>query len=63
MLSNFAMFLLEDKQYNGEEYTHNTILIFLSGFKTVLCKNQKFQIFQEIKEINVKNTHIWYSDI
>jgi len=42
ILSNFAMFLLEQKQENGKEYAPGSILQFLSNFKTVICKNTKF---------------------
>ena len=42
MLSNFDMFILEDKQENIEDYVPNTLLHFLSDFNTFLCKNQKF---------------------
>ena len=57
------MLLLKDNKYNREYCAPNTVQHFCSDFKTVLCKNQKFQQGQEIKDINVKNTYSWYSDL
>ena len=63
MLSNFAMFLLEDKTDNVEDYAPNTLLHFSPDFNNVLCNNEIFQIIQEIKDNNVINTYSWYSDL
>ena len=60
MLSNFSMFIFEDNQDNGEDYATNDILHFF-WFKEFPVQELKFQLVQEINNINVKNTYSWYS--
>eukprot|EP00957_Ditylum_brightwellii_P186195 14174240-Ditylum_brightwellii.AAC.1 len=65
ILSNFAQFLVTDKQDNGDDYAPNVCLYFLSDFKTVFYKNVNFQHLERITEINMhgKRTNTWYSEL
>ena len=64
ILHGFAEYLMHDVWDDGKDYAANSMLGYLSNFKTVLCKNPMFQRLEAIKDINVqKKNYTWYSEL